>query len=204
MSPPKKYRRSRRIAIATALYFSALALGLGSAWWVLKKAPWLNRSLQVGAWKTNLQAGSADADMYTRASVAVNALLALGRDETMYFVASTDDDGRPLRSSCSYRISGTPPKARWWSITAYADDMFLFDVPNKHYSLNGSTAQLDAQGRFAMALSPSQPPDNAYWVPMTGHRGAVLTLRLYNPAPELQASPASLAAPRIERLGDCP
>ena len=34
--------------------------------------------------------------------------------------------------------------------------------------------------------------------------GAVLTLRLYNPAPELQASPASLAAPRIERVGDCP
>lgn len=204
MTTRSRHHRSRRIAIAAALYCSAVALGLGSAWWVLKKAPWLNRSLQVGAWTTNLRAGSADADMYTRASIAVNALLALGRDETMYFVASTDDNGRPLRSHCSYRIGGTPPKARWWSITAYADDMFLFDAPNKHYSLNGSTAQLDAQGRFAMALGPAQPPDNTYWVPMTGHRGAVVTLRLYNPEPELQASPASLVPPRIERLGDCP
>lgn len=204
MTGRKKLSRVRRIAIAAALYLGAVAIGLGSAWWVLKKAPWLNQSLQVGAWKTNLRAGSQDADLYTRASVAVNALLALGRDETMYFVANTDDSGKPLRSHCSYRISGTPPKARWWSITAYADDMFLFDAPNKHYSLNGTTAQLDADGRFATVLGPTPPPGSVHWLPTVGQRGTVLTLRLYNPAPELQASPASLAAPHIARVGDCP
>lgn len=203
MPARKRPSRTRRVAIAAALYFSAVALGLGSAWWILKKAPWLNQTIQVGAWKANLRAGSSDADMYTRASIAVNALLALGRDETMYFVASADDDGHPLRSTCSYRISGTPPHARWWSITAYADDLFLFDAPNKHYSLNGSSARLDAEGRFAMVMGPSQPQDSSHWVPTTGQGGAVLTLRLYNPSPELQASPARLSAPRIERLGDC-
>lgn len=203
MTAHKKYSRLRRVAIAAALYFSAVALGLGSAWWVLKKAPWLNQSLQVGAWKTNLRAGSTDADMYTRASVAVNALLALGRDETMYFVANTDDEGHALRSTCSYRVSGTAPKARWWSITAYADDMFLFDAPNQHYSLNGTNAPLDAQGRFVFVLGPSQAPNGEYWLPMVGARGAVMTLRLYNPSPELQASPASLVPPHIERVGAC-
>lgn len=204
MTGHKKPARTRRIAVAAALYLGAVAVGLGSAWWVLKKAPWLNQSLQVGAWMTNLRAGSQNADLYTRASVAVNALLALGRDETMYFVASADDSGQPLRSDCNYRVSGTPPKARWWSITAYADDMFLFDAPNKHYSLNGTTAQLDTDGRFATVLGPTPPQGSVYWLPMVGQRGAVLTLRLYNPAPELQASPASLLPPRIERLGDCP
>lgn len=195
--------RWRRMAIAAALYLGAVALGLGSAWWVLKKAPWLNKTMQVGAWKTNLQAGSTDADLYTRASVAVNALLALGRDETMYFVASTDDAGHTLRSTCSYRVSGTAPQARWWSITAYADDMFLFDAPNQHYSLNGSTAKLDALGNFALVLGPKPSAGGEFWIPTVGSGTAVLTLRLYNPAPELQASPASLVAPRIERLGDC-
>jgi hypothetical protein len=198
----KKVATAKRIAVGFALYLSAVAIGLGSAWWVLKKSPWMITTLQVGAWESYLMAGSQDADMYTRAAVAVNALLALGRDETMYFVATRDEDGRLLRSACSYRVEGLPPKARWWSITAYADDMYLFDAPNKHYSLNGSTAQLDALGRFSLVTGPAEAR-NTFWLPTPGQRGLVLTLRLYNPEPELQASPASLIPPSIQRLGDC-
>ena len=120
---------TRRIANALAWATAALLLGIGSAWWAVKKMPSGRESIRVGAWQANTRAGSTDADMYTRAGIAVNALLALGRAETMYFVAITDDAGNPLRSRCAYRISGAPPKARWWSITAYADDMFLFDAP---------------------------------------------------------------------------
>ncbi|APW44820.1 hypothetical protein RS694_11125 [Rhodoferax saidenbachensis] len=192
----------RRIAIGFALYLGAVALGLGSAWWVLKKAPFTNRTVQAGAWRTNTLAGSTDADMYTRAGVAVNGLLALGRDETMYFIATHDDAGRPLRSQCSYRVAGEPPKARWWSVTVYADDMFLFDAPNQHYSLNGSTAQLDAQGRFAFSTGHQAQPDT-FWLPTPGNRGMVMTLRLYNPEPSLQAAPASLVPPTIQQTGDC-
>jgi hypothetical protein len=198
----KKVATAKRIAVGFALYLSAVAIGLGSAWWGLKKSPWMITTLQVGAWESYLMAGSQDADMYTRAAVAVNALLALGRDETMYFVATRDEDGRLLRSACSYRVEGLPPKARWWSITAYADDMYLFDAPNKHYSLNGSTAQLDALGRFSLVTGPAEAK-NTFWLPTPGQRGLVLTLRLYNPEPELQASPASLIPPSIQRLGDC-
>jgi len=140
--------------------------------------------------------------MYTRAYVAANGLLALDRDETMYFVAAHDDAGRPLRSTCSYRIEGVPPKARWWSVTAYADDMFLFDAPNQHYSLNATTAQLDTHGHFALITGPQEQP-GAFWLPTPGQRGMVLTLRLYNPQPELQAAPGSLSPPSIHALGAC-
>ena len=194
--------RAKRIATATLLYLGAVALGLGSAWWVLKKSPWLNPSVEVGAWRTNLQAGSQDAGMYTRATIAVNALLALGRDETMYFVATRDDAGHALRSKCNYRITGVPPQARWWSVTAYAEDLFLFDAPNGHYSLNGSTAKLDAAGAFAFSTGPTEQ-QGLYWLPTPGNRALILTLRLYNPAPELQAAPQSLVAPAVQKIGDC-
>lgn len=196
------HSRLRRILVGGALYLSALAVGVGSALWVLKKAAWLNPSVQVGAWRSNLQAGSVDADMYTRATVAVNAVLALGRSETMYFVATHDDSGRALRAQCNYRISGVPPKARWWSITAYADDMFLFDAPNAHYSLNGDIAKLNSEGVFSFTTGP-QEQSGSYWVPTPGKGGVLLTLRLYNPEGALQAAPQSLVPPKIEIVGGC-
>lgn len=192
----------RRLAIGVSLYFCAVLVGLGSAWWVLKKAPWMSQTVQVGAWKTNLRAGSADADMYTRAYVALNGLLALGRDETMYFIALHDDTGRTLRSNCTYRVQGVPPRARWWSVTAYADDMFLFDAPNGQHSLNGKTAKLDGQGQFALTTGPAETP-GFFWLPTPKNHGVVLTLRLYNPEPVLQASPDSLVPPSIQLVGSC-
>ena len=194
--------RLRRMLVGAALYLGALAVGIGSALWVLKKAAWLNPSVQVGAWRSNLKAGSVDADLYTRANVAVNAVLALGRSETMYFVATQDDTGHALRSQCTYRISGVPPKARWWSITAYADDMFLFDAPNAQYSLNGDIAQFSSEGVFSFSTGP-QEQEGIYWLPTPGKRGMLLTLRLYNPDPALQAAPQSLVPPKIEPAGDC-
>ncbi|MBL0076130.1 MAG: DUF1214 domain-containing protein [Rhodocyclaceae bacterium] len=192
----------RRITRAVLWTIAALVLGIGSAWWAVKKMPGGGESIRVGAWQANTRAGSADADMYTRAGIAVNALLALGRAETMYFVATTDDAGNPLRSRCTYRVSGAPPKARWWSITAYADDMFLFDAPNHHYSLNGTTASLDANGNFAFTTGAVEQAAT-YWLPTPGDRGVVLTLRLYNPERSLQTAPASLQAPSILAIGGC-
>ena len=196
-------KRWRRLAVAVLLYLGAVALGAGSAWWVLRQANWSGSMVKVGPWAGSTLAGSTDADMYTRAKVALEGLLALGRDETMYYMARHDDAGRPLRSDCSYRVEGLPPPARWWSITAYADDFFLFDAPNRQYSLNGSTARLDAHGRFAL-VTGHRAVDALHWLPTPGQRGLVLTLRLYNPAPELQAAPARLQPPSIQAIGACP
>ena len=184
-------------------YLLAIALGVGSAWLAVRSQ--LDRGgVSVGAWRTSTLAGSTDADPYTRAVVAVGALLALNRDETVYYVATTDSDGRPLRSRCRYRISGEVPPARWWSVTAYAEDRFLFDAPGGRYSLNGRNTPLDAQGRFSFETGPTPAPAGVAWLPTPGDRGLGFTLRLYNPAPQLAADPSALAAPRIERLGGCP
>jgi hypothetical protein len=185
-----------------AFYVLAVIVGLALTFGFLR-SPLLGQDLRVGAWRTSLVSGSPDADLYTRAKVAHVALLALSREETLYFVADVDDRGNGLRSRCRYRIGGLPPPARWWSVTAYADDFHLFPDEGRRYSLSGARAQLDAQGRFSLVTGPEAPADGIAWIPTPGDRGLVLTLRLFNPGAALAADPATLAAPQIEPIGEC-
>jgi hypothetical protein len=196
-------RRLRIVGSWLAVVALGAVAGLGSAWLAIRPAAGVASG--AGPWHVNLLAGSADADPYTRARIALGGLLALNREETMYYVASTDSAGAPLRAHCSYRVTGSPPPARWWSVTAYADDLFLFDSPERRHSVNGGTATLDARGRFAFETGPARPAqsDGTTWLPTTGNGGLVLTLRVYNPDASLQAAPASLDPPRIERIGAC-
>jgi len=184
-------------------------LGVGTAWWAIRNGGAAQSLVKVGPWETSLLAGSPTADPYTRARVAVVGLLALGRQETLYFVARTDSSGQALRSRCQYRIDGLAPPARWWSLTAYADDHFLFEAPQDRFSLNGATALLDTQGEFHVLTGPTKPTggaatgDHLAWLPTPGDRGLELTLRLYHPLPQLQREPRELIAPTIKRVGLC-
>ena len=178
-----------------------ILLGIFTAW-LSVRSPAAIQSVTVGAWHASLLSGSADADIYTRARIALSALVVLNREETIYFLATADDKGEPLRSRCSYRISGAPPQARWWSITAYADDMYLIPNAEKRYSISSANVALDG-GKFSLVTAPSQPANAKSWIATPGDRGLVLTLRLYNPTPLIVANPATLNAPAIERIGDC-
>jgi hypothetical protein len=193
----------RRIGLV-AFYLAALPAGAASAWWTLQRLDAFGSA--AGTWRVNLLAGSANADLHTRARVALGGLLALNRDETMYYVALTDSAGVPLRSRCRYRVSGVPPAARWWSITAYAEDGFLFADDRRRHGVNGANARLDGSGRFAFVSGPPLPEPDAGipWLPTPGDRGLVFTLRLYQPAPSVRDAPSALATPRIEPLGVCP
>lgn len=203
----------RRVGWALAAA-AAVAGGAGSAAWLASRA---SLEWRAGPWATTTLAGSPDADPWTRARVALAALLALNRSETMYYLAHTDSQGRALRSRCRYRVEGVPPPARWWSVTAYSEDHFLFDHPSRRYSVNSRTAGLDDKGRFALVTGPDEPPGAAgtaqpgtaaatagpTWLPTPGDRGLVLALRVYNPEERLSAEPLRLDPPRITRLGEC-
>lgn len=182
---------------------AAIASGLAWTAYQIKRVD--TDAVSVGPWKASVLAGSPDADPLTRARVAVGGLLALGHEETLYYVARTDSAGKDLRSRCEYRIEGAKPDARWWSITAYADDLFLFPDAQKRFSVNGSTIEIDSHGRFVALTSPSNTTKDGQVPHMQtpGDRGLVLTLRLYNPSVEVQKRPAELLAPRIEAVGAC-
>jgi hypothetical protein len=193
----------RGIAYLVGLYLLAIVLGVGSAWL------WLTRvgisGVDAGAWRVNLLAGSRDADAYTRVRIALGAVLALDRSETLYYTTGHDDTGASLRAECRYRIEGPPPPARWWSLTAYAADHFLFPNDAERYSVNGETVTLDAAGRFSATIGPTTEVsrNDRSWIPTTGQGGMRLTLRLYGADESVQRAPESLVAPSIERVGEC-
>ena len=72
-------------------------------------------ALRVGQWTAWPDAGSADADPYTDARIAVDGKVPLGAAEGVLFVAKHDGAGETLRRECDYRINGRLPAARYWT-----------------------------------------------------------------------------------------
>jgi hypothetical protein len=173
----------------------ALFLGIGSALWLVKFLPIDKSQVVNGPWRTSLSVGSPQAGMYLRAWVALNGLFALNKTETVYFSASTDEDGQSLRSGCDYRVEGSDIAARWWSITVYGADNFLIPNTAMRYAFNGRDVSKNAAGRYTISLSSTPRPGN--WLPSGSQDQLYLTLRLYNPLPEVYQKPVEIELPRI-------
>jgi hypothetical protein len=175
-----------------------IMLGMFATWSTVIRG---NKSggISNGPWRTNLYAGSSQGSPYLRAYIAVHGLLALGREETMYYTATGDSDGDGLDGNCIYRIEGRDPPTRWWSITAYGADDFLIPNPADRYSVSMNSVARRADGAFAVTLSNAQAESN--WIPVAAGRFDV-TMRLYNPQPTVITDPAHVTLPTI-RKGAC-
>jgi hypothetical protein len=179
---------------------AALAIGtaLGvAATWLFVFYGNMPGGVTDGPWRTNLLTGSSKGDVQTRASVAVHGLLALNRSETIYYTATADDGGARLTSDCAYRITGRDPDARWWSITAYGADDYLIPNPANRYSISKNTVVRGVDGSFSADVAMTAQTPN--WVPVMGGPFS-LTLRLYNPGPDIARGPAHAALPKIEKI----
>ena len=154
-------------------------------------------AIAVGPWRTFAATGSAEANPYERAAVAVAGLYALSRDETVYYTAFTDSAGRPLDGACDYLVSGRALPARWWSLTLYGADHYL--VPNAAgvHSRHSGNLALGADGRFAFRVSAAARGRDDLPAPPGG--AFSITARLYNPGPSVLAEPAAVPLPAIAR-----
>lgn len=184
-----------------ALYWSSAAglgivLGLCATALVLARGG-MSGGVNVGPWQANLAAGSTGADLYTRAVVARRGLLALSREETLYYTATTDSEDRPLSGRCDYRLRGTDLAARWWSITAYGSDSFLIPNEARRYSLSQTTVVREPGRQYVIEVGAS--PMGRNWLPVQDGAPFELTARFYNPDPAVAAAPGSAALPPIER-----
>ena len=185
-----------RIALKIlAVLVVGVALGLGLTWFTVFRGT-MAGEVANGPWKTSLYAGSSEGGPYLRAAVAVHGLLALGRNETIYYTATKDSDGWPLIGSCIYTIQMGDPPARWWSITAYGADDYLIPNPQGLYSASMNSVKRQPDGSFFVTVAKEKLGDN--FIPV-GDGPFSLTLRLYNPKSAVTADPAHVALPYINR-----
>lgn len=192
----------RRVLVYIGVVLVGAILGLGSALWMAGLWPQGRNmafgDVDVSGWRSDFAVGSKAADPYTRARVARHGLLALAKTEAVYFTRATDAAGERLREGCTYRLSGGPMPAGWWSVTLYDSKSMLPANTDEALSIDAEQA---GKGQWSAVIAPMRPADGAAWISSKGAGTFDLTLRLYIPDPALLASPAAvLIPPRIERL----
>lgn len=154
-----------------------------------------------GTWMYSDKIGAAAASSVERARVAIGGPLGLSSKEAVYFVATRDDSGEPLRSQCSYRVAGVPIDTRWWSLTLY-DSVTQHYVPNveDRSSWNSISTPRTGAGNWVINVGP-QPQEGA-WLPTqeAPDQSFELMIRVYNPSAATRAVLPNIDLPTVERV----
>ncbi len=180
-----------------SLILLGVFIGLASLVYTLKQQ---NLGIDNGPWTTSLLAGGDSAGPYVRAKLAIEALLVMNSQQTVYFSATKDSQGEPLTSQCTYEISGADLPSRWWSVTIYGEDFFLVPNDQQRYSLTKNMLQKsgwDAASNNHWISSISSDQEAGLIAPKKGQFN--LLLRLYNPQAEVYETPQSLVLPSINK-----
>ncbi|MGI9354057.1 MAG: DUF1214 domain-containing protein, partial [Rhizobiaceae bacterium] len=99
--------------------------------------------------------------------------------EGLTFYAQTDDAGRPLRANCRYRLRGSPPHARYWTLAAF--DSRGTRSQDRYASSRRLTSEMvvrDVDGDMKIEVSPQLSGGN--WLQTAGSDPLVLVLQLYD------------------------
>lgn len=118
-------------------------------------------------------------DNLVTTQVTIFALFALPSQEAVYLFAADDNDGKRLNGDNNYSLTGNihDIKAEYWSITAYASDLYLIPNAENRYSFNRDNLQTDSTGNFTIHLSAAKSEGN--WLPLKKGGKFQLVLRIY-------------------------
>lgn len=186
------------VAYALAL---ALGAGLGSAYWAISAGYTVGRA-KVGPWTVWSRLGAGETEPYGRAVMARTGDIPLAVGEGLLLTAAADDAGRPLDARCRYRVGGTTPQARLWTLTVYDRDDRPVATDLMRSGFTSAEILRESDGRFFIHLARDAQPGN--WLRMPEAGRVSLALRLY----DTSAATGSMALearalPAIEHL-DCP
>jgi hypothetical protein len=154
-----------------------LVAGLWSAESVLRVTPGLDATT-IGAWTASVDAGTPDADPYTRAAIERSGEIPLALGEGLQLVARVDDSGAALDPRCVYRVGSKAPAARYWTIGVVDRRGFPIANPAERSIFRSSELLRDENGGFVVTVSASARPGN--WLPVGASQGFYLVLRLYD------------------------
>jgi len=194
------------------IVFISLLIGGGAAIFHLKHTSGnTDFMIQNGCWRVNPKMDLKSND-FQRSLIAMIGLFALRESEVLYFVASSDSDGKPLSSKNDYEMVGSNPDARYWSYTIYGEDHFLIPNEQEVYSFNLDdisyiardtlNPEIDQEIKRAYTINISSDSKNENWLPSGNEDELHILLRLYNPSPAVYNNLAGIALPEIKRVNE--
>lgn len=163
-----------RLLLAIAV---ALGVGFGLSTYALTDGR-LFGAASMGPWLGWPDVGSPTPNPYTRAHIARDAALHLGRSEGIEFIASTDSTGAPLDLACRYRIEGRVPVSTFWSLAAIDEAWVNLAAPDTQPSLRSSEIVRRDDGSFSIHVGTSLSPGN--WLELAGTGPFRLVMTLYD------------------------
>jgi len=195
------------IRLIVALIFGANIGALTALWFggLISSGPSIGNSIDIDGWTSDWSIGSESANPYVRARVARNGLLAMRKEEAVYFVKTVDDTGEPLIESCTYQVSGGAYPAAWWSITLYDGESKLPMNDDGRLSFDQTVAEAragESGTEWSFRVAPTAPSDpDIAWVSSQTAGAFDIMLRLYQPSEALLDDPDTvLTPPTIERV----
>lgn len=176
-----------------------MALGLWSAWLAVR-SPAPVDTITLGAWQAWPNAGTPDADPYSRARQARTGEIPLGSGEGLTLLALTDGAGDDLTASCDYTIDGQTPPARLWTVALEDRDGQVIGMRDGAAALASDTLLRAADGSFEVVLS--QKPQGGNWISTEQATRFRVVIRLYDTTARTGTELTTLEMPRITR-GAC-
>lgn len=183
-------------------YILGLGAGLGlvSAHWAVAGRPVVGK-VEVGSWMAWPGSGSRDVDPYMRAYLARGVHLPIGAGEGLELIAERSDDGAPLEGRCRYRVSGTIPTSRGWTLGVTDGAGRSFHLPLERVSFTDSEIVRGEDDGLSITAAAAAQAGN--WLPLPASGRFQLRLRLYDTPVSSQTGETRAAnLPRITRI-DC-
>lgn len=183
------------------LFVLVIAVGGGAAsvWYALDAQEGVG-AVTSGGWTTFPDIGTPDADPYSKARVAREGVLALGRAEGLIFTAQRDSAGDRLRRDCVYLIEGEFPAARFW--TLYASDAagaVIGSEGARAATLHSYDTVREAGNAISITVASRPAPGN--WLAVSGAGSMSLVLTLYDTTVATSTDIADVDLPRMRKAG---
>jgi hypothetical protein len=153
-----------------------------------------------GPWTTWLAAGRPDADPYTRAHTARNALLPITSTLELTFYAKTDGEGAQLQSACDYAVTVEGLEGAWWNLAAFDRRGGLIPNGADRYAFSSDSAMREPDGRAVIVVARDARPGN--WLPVgAGKITLVLTVQDAVRAAAAHTGGSIKGMPTIRKIG---
>ncbi len=184
----------------TLIALLGIVLGAGSAWYSVQQSHRIG-AINIGPWTAFPHAGAEEIDPYTIARAVAEGSVPLGSTEGLAFEAVTDSQGGLLQRNCSYRIEGTTPPAKLWTLVSYGEDgKPVAPAPGGKSSTYSSALLHFPDGSFLVSVSSK--PTSGNWIATSGEGTMRLVLRLYDTPITSSAGGEPPVMPQIS-AGEC-